>query len=381
MRKKFLALTLFPCLLSWLVPISASQDIPDAPQEPPLVLAIYDVADLLPSEQPFRFDASAWPGTGLFSKSVIGEGSDAMGVGMLGGGGGGGVFHLPVEALQPQDFGAGLMGGGGMGRGGMGMGGFGIGGRLAHLNTEKQELQMLVEGVVTPMRWESMGGEATIRFFQNQLLVRNTAAGHEELEQVLKMLRTANRSRRLVTVHWVAVRVDEANLPRLLADAAAEDEAAFQNLIDNSAVQAGVGSGFNGQLFFSTSGEHRNLVIGVTPVVGTGGAAAPQERGVGYSPKTVKPIIGWTVQMRPILSPDPAAEGVVQVAACYSSAASDKPKLMDPSFLEQVDPGNLTALEVVGTARGKSGVWSVVGGMSATSEQDQNLVLLVKWTE
>lgn len=360
MCKKFLALTLFPCLLSWLVPISASQDIPDAPQEPPLVLAIYDVADLLPSEQPFRFDASAWPGTGLFSKSVIGEGSDAMGVGMLGGSGGGG---------------------GGMGRGGMGMGGFGIGGRLAHLNTEKQELQMLVEGVVTPMRWESMGGEATIRFFQNQLLVRNTAAGHEELEQVLKMLRTANRSRRLVTVHWVAVRVDEANLPRLLADAAAQDEAAFQNLIDNSAVQAGVGSGFNGQLFFSTSGEHRNLVIGVTPVVGTGGAAAPQERGVGYSPKTVKPIIGWTVQMRPILSPDPAAEGVVQVAACYSSAASDKPKLMDPSFLGQVDPGNLTALEVVGTARGKSGVWSVVGGMSATSEQDQNLVLLVKWTE
>lgn len=370
MRRKILipVLMAIGMVLAVALPIQAQQ-----PDNPPTVLKSYPVMDLLASDFVPQYYPIQWPGTGMFpGSSATAKAVPSYGGGGGMGAGGGGLFAVPQGGMS--------MGGqGGMGGSvmmqpsdvpGSGTNGSFGGATRSHtsyetfdMSNDAQQLMSILESMVEPTSWATMGsGEGAAAFYGGSLLVRQTEANHGKVEEVLKLLRSARASQQVVQLEWVAVRGTSAPLPEM-ASWSAQQQA---NFIDQNWVQRGGVSTLNGRLAYTTAAEHRNLVISITPVVGSGGNQfTNQDSGnrVGYQPTTVKPALGWVVQLRPMVEPD-AQNARIQVGACYTQG----PPEMEKPAPGQVDRGDLKSFQVGAVVEAAAGQWALAGGLASAEE-------------
>ncbi|HUG18700.1 MAG TPA: hypothetical protein VMM56_06950, partial [Planctomycetaceae bacterium] len=132
-------------------------------------------------------------------RDLVGEGSDpAMGIGFPGFGGGVGFDMGESGATGVSPFGGesgggyspGALGGDpGMGMSGDMMGEMGSG----NYPREKDPLVSVVTQTVAPHSWNEVGGDGSARLFNGLLVVKNTAEVHQQVEELLKMIREAQK--------------------------------------------------------------------------------------------------------------------------------------------------------------------------------------------
>lgn len=316
---------------------------------PPLVCAqdeietrAYSVKDILIGVNNYSFQGITLPGTqpngGGFPSGGFGGGS--MGSGGLrgGGGGGGGVFAIPDQLNTNISFrqvggGGGTFGGGSSG----GDGGFYLEeSEPVTLGDIESTISQLVE-MADPDAW-SEGGMQTLG--GSTLIVTTTAANHERVQRHLDMIRkVATGTARSVTISvtWLSITdaqyLDLADKPEngvMIADreklmALAEESGSFGTI-----------TCFDGQTVHLVSGEKRNQIQTVSPVVGMSeaeggpsssianllsepgpvrsissrsqvpGAAGPNNEagGIGYKPITEMFNEGALLQLTPVILAD-----------------------------------------------------------------------------
>jgi hypothetical protein len=333
-------------------------------QEEEKVLRVYPIADLL-TPTVVANPGNHWPGTGLLAPATgTGMGGGGMGSGMGGGmggmGGGGGMFAIPSNL---QEGGMGGMGGGmgGMGGGAGGMGGgvgFGYGQTITTDNG--YELHVLIDQFLSN---DDSYDNSGLTLYNGMLVAKQTESCHEQIAQILKVLRDGLAQRQVIQVEWAALALEPVDAQRL---AHAQEQQVFQELIDQHAVVYGSISTLNGHLAFSSSGEHRNLVLGVTPVVGTfqDGVGAKQS-GVGYQPQTTKPVLGWLAQVRPLVPSEIGQPGMIQVGVSKVSKPENERTV---PVVGVPDSGDLPAFQAVGTIKAMPNTWTVLGGMAVEAE-------------
>ncbi len=355
------------CLVFAPLAILTSNHLPQASAwqdevEEEKLLRVYPIADLL-TPAAVADPGSNWPGTGLLAPAAgpssggfggTGGGMGGMGGGMggMGGGGGGGMFSVPSN---PQEGG---MGGGMVGLGG-GMGaGMGLG--LATNTDDGSGLYTLIDQLLSnDETYDSVG----LSLYNSMLIAKQTEGCHEQIAEILKVLRDGLTQQQVIQVEWAALALDPTAAQQLRQT---NDQKLIQEWIDQQAVAYGSLSVLNGHLGFSSSGEHRNLVIGVTPVVGTFQSGALQdgvtanESGVGYQPRTVKPILGWLTQVRPVVPTDPTQPGLIQIGISHVAKSAQA----TPAVLGVPDRGDLPAFQATGTIKALPNTWTVLGGMA-----------------
>ena len=204
------------------------------------------------------------------------------------------------------------------------------------------------------------------------------------IDEILGSLREGIATQIVVKIEWTALRLDIPTARQLME---AEDPRVFEQAIQEYAVAYGSLSAANGSLVYSASGEHRNLAIGVTPVVGSYQDEFNRGGGVGYGATTVKPIIGWLAQVRPLVSPDPQRPARLHMAVTQVLPTTGPARI---PVVGAVDPGNLPARQLVGTVQAPVGEWAILGGIhlmpldpSGPSELDATQpqgVVLVRWS-
>lgn len=370
MRRKLLILSI-GWAMAWLVSVSAAGTL--AQEESPMSVQVYPVADLLAAEALPRYRSEQWPGTGMFGDASGEQSYGTMrggiggGGGMGGGAGAGGLFAVPSAGAQ--GFGQGQAGGGGMGGGGMG--GSGMPGRMGSgsprvldVASEAGELCELIQGIVSQQSWEPYGGAGVCNCYNGKLVINQTDQNHQQISELLAELRRAQAQTQVIQLEWVAIR-GQADVNPPNHQMTAEQ---INQLIQGSWVQRGGVSTLNGRLAYTTAAEHRNLVIGVTPVVGAGGLRTQEfnnDRDVGYQPKTVKAALGWLVEMRPLVPPGDNVPARIQVGASYTEG----PQAASMPGWGQVDPGNLENFQVAGLVQAPAGQWALVGGMAQTANE------------
>lgn len=379
---KFLSVLLVTC--SWVGHSHLELRGQEANAEP-MVLKSYDVVDLLASD--FVPQMGGMPGTDMFQRESEGStmrGGYGMPAGGYGGGfGGGGSGGGGLFAVPPQ------MGGsdGGMGGQGGGMPPMMMpatsNGSEGSLGNEGRRLVDLLQAMVAPSTWEDMGGQGNCHYFGGSILVNQSEANHAKIEQVLKLLREAKRSTRVVQLEWVAVKAQPADVPLL---SKLTDQELDQKL-ETLWAQRGCATTLNGRLVFTTAAEHRNIVISVTPVVG-GFTDDSINYGnqVGYQPKAVRSAIGWVVQMRPVIAPGEGGIGRIQVGANYT-AAPPKTAELGPG---QLDTVLMKSFQVAGLVQASENKWALVGGMAPAADPNivggngelvEQFYIFVRWTE
>jgi len=347
--------------------------------DPVTVVKVYHIHDFLRPTQSTRALGQDWPGTGLLGQEANAQPSapgfmggigGGMGGGMgLGGMGGGGMFNARPEQM--------------MGSPGQGMGMGDSGGPSTILvpvpqtsGDHGQELIDLIEAMVED---DEMIHYGQLHIYDGLLVARQTVAIHQKIDAVLSAVREGLAQEIMVQLQWAAVRVD-SQVARQMASGLEQDQ--LEQIIDQHAVAVGSLATRNGQRVFSTSGEHRNLVIGVTPVVGAFQDFTDSRRSAtGYSPKTAIPILGWVAEMRPIVPADPNLPGLIDVGISQVL----KPATETPLGLGTIDRGNLPAFQAVGSVAVVQDQWALLGGIAAGAQQDADadsptMLVLVKWT-
>jgi hypothetical protein len=240
--------------------------------------------------------------------------------------------------------GMGMGGGGGMG--GMAVGGGMPGGGTVGVVTTGgsptsitvDEIVRMLTTVVTPETWGRPGG-STVVPLGTSLVVRQTAAAHQEIEGLLGRLRAESSKRKTVAIdaRWLLLNSDE--LERLAPPATPPgpspiDRAVLAEYTRRPSSLRGLTNCHTGQLVYLVSGTRRNVVSSFIPVVGSvdrpeeanhqiasfrGGArifltaAGTSEEGegtrvetsrsVGYQPIVERPNFGVLLEIRPTLLP------------------------------------------------------------------------------
>lgn len=311
---------------------------PDEEVADALLIRTYPVQDLLGYDPHFADPSKQWPGTSLFSAGANGSDGDA---GTPGGFGGGmsGVSSDPANELLSL-------------------------------------IDALIEG--------EDGFEYNAQISHGLLITRQPAKIHAVIEEILGSLREGIAKQIVVKIEWTALRLDIPTARQLME---AEDPRVIEQAIQEYAVAYGSFSAANGSLVYSTSGEHRNLAIGVTPVVGSFQDGLTRGGGVGYGATTVKPIIGWLAQVRPLVSPDPQRPARLHMAVSQVLPTTGPERI---PIVGAVDPGNLPARQLVGTVQTPEREWAVLGGIHLTpldpsgpTQQDATQpqgVVLVRWS-
>ncbi len=367
------------CLLSTLSlgrPNLESLRAQEDDEEPVQVVKIYSVADLCGRDVTFADPGVQSPGTGLLDPAKASGGTGAgMGGGMggmggmgggsgegmggMGGMGGGGMFAVPATPPQMS----------------MGMGGWNWPTDSSRNGVDLYPLIELLEQVI--QREDFDAGQ--LLAYQGQLVARQTEECHAEIAAFLSQLRSALAQEEVIQIQWAALALDAAAMQQLLPN---DDQTVWQRWIDERAVAFGTLSALNGYRVFSSSGEHRNLVIGVTPVVGSFQDGLPGGRGgssTGYQPQVVKPILGWLAEVRPVISADPTQPGLLHVG--ISQIAAD-PTPQVP-VVGAPDRGDLRTFQAVGSVKVKADTWTVLGGLAALPAENDTApkhVILIRWS-
>jgi hypothetical protein len=266
---------------------------------------VYQVADLVTSPPDYPYRGTEIPKT---SQTIGGSGSGgiSLGGGGFGGGGAGGAgFGGGGGFFQVGDSSAGGVGSSGQ----VVQGGFG--GYAAPepaLTSRKRftvdDLVNAIQSTIEPQSWVEVGGKAVGTPLGGLLVIKQTAAAHAQIEELLRAIQAEAGLVQTLTVqaHWLLLTRDE--LSQLLAANDAGPGAAG-NLVDRMALDAlskaaalysGQITCFSEQTVHLVSGDRRLTVTGAVPVA----SAAV----VGYQPVVSLPNVGVLLELTPRLRGD-----------------------------------------------------------------------------
>ena len=266
-----------------------------------LLVLVYQVADLVTSPPDYPYRGSEIPttsqsigGSGYGGISVGGGGFGGGGVGGGGGGfGGGGFFQV------------GDSGGGGFGgqivQGGLG----GFAAPEPAATSRKRftidDLVNAIQSTIEPQSWVEVGGDAVCTPLGGLLIIKQTAAAHVQIENLLGAIKAEAGLAQTLTVqgHWLLLTRDQlaqlqaSNSPEQGRPGNLVDRAVLDELARTAALYEGQITCFSEQTVHLVSGDRRLVVTGAVPVV----AAAM----VGYQPVLSAPNIGVLLELKPTL--------------------------------------------------------------------------------
>ena len=180
----------------------------------------------------------------------------------------------------PESLGGGRGGGGGMGVVGGGFGGgggTGIGGReIATSGTENITMDDLLRVLTTTIAattWSDVGGTGNVQPLGSSLVVWQSQAVHEQIEDLLKQLRAVSGERKTLTIdaRWLLLNSDDLDqviLPNQNGPPKV-NRTLLANLTRRPTSLRGITTCFSGQTVYLVSGTRRNVVSSYIPVVGS----------------------------------------------------------------------------------------------------------------
>ena len=263
-------------------------------EEDELVLRVYPVGDLLVpiSYYPYRAGLPSTQSPDVTSPFGVG-GMGGMGLGGMGGMGGGmGMFSV-ASSLPPQSSGTSGLGGGGIGgRGVPAAGAGGLGGARGGLRGpgsyplygSMDDVIEAITSTIAPESWEDVGGPAICVPFGSNLLIRQTPAVHEQVAELLEMIRAQGGSPQTMTVEARWLLLDSGQLGQLLPSGNSGpgpnaritvDPAILEQMTRDLPSYRGRIACFSGQTVHVVTGGRRAVVIGAVPVVGSMPAYQP----------------------------------------------------------------------------------------------------------
>jgi hypothetical protein len=357
-------------------PTKAEQNDND---EPPLVVKVYDVADLIPDDVP-NYPARKLGDLGD-GRSLFTEKHDP----------------LALPHLQMSD----------------GMGGYGMspvlsgGGCMAA--DKNDALIDTITAVISPTSWRKVGGSSSIHSFGDLIVVSTTAKNHAAIDGLLGQIRSHLASRKTVVVetHWLWL--TEVQLKKLVPNSSGTvDEKAWENhqkllTREDSDIIPGYRATItcmNGQTVSTVAGRQRRFIISLIPVVGDNGTAAPtasmpanagaESRAVGYQPQSSTVQEGAALQVRPMLCGDDQVivdlhGRVVEVDIPYeaeNSAAKESAKktiaagTAVQAIAEAVDRPVVNTSRIDTTFRAPLGTRTLVGGITASTRPEPDEPIL-----
>ncbi len=279
-----LKLTLKPLDLTWIIDAESLVITTDEEAEMNLIAKTYDVSDLLVSPREHPYNGRILPttesrtgGFGGMSNFMFGGGGGSMGNGSISGGGGmicGVGLTNPPYPASPSN------------------------GQIS-----MDDLTELLEGIVDPASWESVGGPGGIRPIGRSLVISQTFEAHERIEELLDRVRAVRQEAPVVVVdaYWLALAPDQ--LAALCPGRETKQDSGWRIAVDpktlakisaESSSSRGRVTCFSGQKAFLTSGQRRSVAISAIPVVGSG---------IGYQPVILFPNVGTLLEMRPSVEP------------------------------------------------------------------------------
>lgn len=372
---------------------------------PEYVLKVYRVSDLFTPRPDYPYRGGL-PTTGTADQPSSSSGMTGMG-GMMGGmggsggssmQGGGGFFQVPDPIQVTQ------LGGGAEGMGGMGPMGGGFAPGLAIDGSLRFNLDELIQAIVStvmPETWTDNGGEAVCTPLGGLLLIKQTAAAHTQIEQLLNDIRTEGGSLHTVTVEATWLSLTSEDVEKLAPKGNGEggesttvDAQVLKDLARQNLSHQGRVSCYNDQTVHLVSGTRRTLIVNATPSVGFGS--------VGYSPQVAIPNVGLLLQVRPTVDPN-RKSAVLNVTSTLTewqdpgeavtiksdSEPASKEGMTTQGASSQItlDRVNLKTQQLGTTVRVPVGQPVLVGGMSLVGEDpkdadgpEKQLYLIVKLT-
>ncbi|QDV70186.1 hypothetical protein Poly24_39050 [Rosistilla carotiformis] len=350
---------------AWLPLQAHGQDADDEKR----ILRVYDVSDIVDPQPKLLGDwltgESQGTVSGLTNGGIgggggfgggMGTGGGGMGAGAGGMGGGGGFFAIPSH-IQPQFEGANM--------------GVGVHGPW---NSRVIDLADVLSDLGI--------GDAQLMVYDKLLLARATLRGHEELADVLQMLREKSQASPTmeIAMRLVPIAPDAAIDSSSLKATEIEALAAAKNAI-SATVRCG-----NGRTGSIASGARRSFVISAVPVVGANGSSDSNGRNVGYTPRVITPMIGLVGKVRPVLKEAPEGQprtALIDVGIAYSVGSDE---ILSATFGtgQTIDRIDVTAVEFESQLSVVENQWTLAG-VSTISDgngaQEGLMAVVIQWRE
>jgi len=384
------------------------------PEEPRMVVQIYDLSDLFALAPPYPAMHAddlggprrpVFPGAagGEYSGGVMGMGMGGMGMGGMGGAGGGagegmggvgaGYFNLPgtpaaagarvPRQVRPQMFAG-----------------------TTDADAARTSINQLIEAItntIAPTEWDDVGGESSIAPLGNELLILATEDTHEQIDRLLDTFRKRWGTLRTVSTdaHWLwltgrelsralgATKVPAGETPAY----GMVDDDAFEAILEHAAdpeqdrpgAYHAVVTCYNGQTVHTLAGGQQIAVTQMIPVV-DGGKTGP-----GYHPGVITLQTGAALQVTPIVSVSGKYVGldvhsrVVQLEEAGTGPAAlpdgDAAAGLSAQVAAALDRPQLARHHLETTLRLPVGRRMLIGGMTFAGEPDPGqpgLYLFVK---
>jgi hypothetical protein len=357
-----------------------------APGDDRLIPRTYEVGDLILRIQDHPYSESLQQ-----TPRDVGGGSGV-------GGGGGGFFSVPDRDDHAGNYGVMQLKltqfGGGGGEAGERLG-ISVASEPPAASITIDDIVRVLMSTVARDSWAENGGEGQIEPLGTALVVSQTSAVHEQINELLTQLRESTAERRTVTIdaRWLLLssdeldsllRADEGGMPFVHREKLAEFTRRPESM-------RGMTNCFSSQLVYLVSGTRRNIVSGYIPVVGalespkgeTQLAAAPGRsvirlvadqqpvsgKSVGYQPIVETSNLGALLEIRPTLMPKLNGErfAVVDLKSTVTGPGEGATTTDDEAsaaLAPQVDRVAVEAVEFATSLRMPLGNPILVGGLS-----------------
>ena len=333
---------------------------------PPLVTKFYDITLLTTVRQQFPFADGSDNRPGAMHQMTGTFGGGQAG-GMGGGGlkGGGGAFSLPVE---PAQFGGGSGGGGAAPIQSVEPA------LTQQLEERGESISTLIVNHIDPQSWTNSGvGTGEIIELGNTLLIRQTESVHEQVAAFLKSLTSSavGTATYEVEAWWLPTTEPSTMQLKNLLNGNLEEATVLEQL---AALVQDEG-GYHGILLcpdrvttHMASGKKVPVIIGSTPVVGTGSA--------GHSPTVQVLHLGLMLEARVTSVPDyliPEVDGKKseQIELNFrSQVTGPDAHVQDRSTIEKIDRYELGEHTAAGSCRIRIGIPTLIASLTQLSDQE-----------
>ena len=370
---------------------------PRQPQQRPAAAAamqvrVYDVSEIVGLRPDYPYRGAVLPTTlgdkPAFGGAAVGGGMMPGGLGGTGFGGvGGGFFQIADPGGSGGSFaGEGIVSSGG-----------GIGVETAGPSVMIDDLINAIQTTIEA-DWEDIDGTGgVIAVLGTTLIIRQTPAAHEQIQDLLTALGTASAGSTAVTIeaHWLLLGAEElAQLIPSGEDAKRGTQIsreALQELDEKASAYRGRITCFSNQIVHIVSGNRRTVITGAVPTVGMGTSA--------YAPNVAYPNAGVLLQVRPSLLPDRRAAILnvtstvtgwedggepVRIGATFLAGEKDGVSLPGGTAETSIDRVNMPTHHLETALRAPVGEPVLVGGMTvphaAAAEKSPQLYLIVELT-
>ncbi len=333
---------------------------------PPLVTKFYDITLLTTVRQQFPFaDGSDHRPGAMHQMTGTFGGGQAGGMGGGGLGGGGGAFSLPME---PAQFGGGSLGGGAAPIQSVEPA------LTQQLEERGESISTLIVNHIDPQSWTNSGvGTGEITELGNTLLIRQTESVHEQVAAFLKSLTSSavGTATYEVEAWWLPTTEPSTMQLKNLLNGNLEEATVLEQL---AALVQDEG-GYHGILLcpdrvttHMASGKKVPVIIGSTPVVGTGSA--------GHSPTVQVLHLGLMLEARVTSVPDyliPEVDGKKseQIELNFrSQVTGPDAHVQDRSTIEKIDRYELGEHTAAGSCRIRIGIPTLIASLTQLSDQE-----------